>query len=166
MSHELRMREESLDVVQSVCRQVLESSLPREQGDERVLPAWLITAIENKLIDHYRHLVRAKRDVGREQHLASGSGPKVEGEGPGPSTEAAKHEEALHLREAMTELDAREREALELHYAEGLSYPAIAERLGITLKQARWGVAMAKLKLAQKLGGEGSDGSNTPASKT
>ena len=65
MSQVLRAREESIDVVQSVCRQVLENLDRYEQRTEEGFGAWLLKLVEHKLVDHYRGLKREKRDIAR-----------------------------------------------------------------------------------------------------
>ena len=71
MSRELRAKEESIDVVQSVCRQVLASQERFELRGEREFEGWLLRAIERKLVDHYRFLAREKRDAEREEPLSA-----------------------------------------------------------------------------------------------
>ena len=159
MSRILRAKEESIDIVQSVCRQVLENQELCELRGEKEFGNWLLEVIERKIIDHYRHVVREKRDSAREQHLTSGSGLGMPASEAGPSTLAGEHEQAELLQAAMEELTPVQREALRLHDGEGLPFSAVAERLGITLRQARWNVYKAKYALARRLGEKDPPGS-------
>ena len=151
MSRELRLKEESIDVVQSVCRQVLASQEQFELRGEQEFGGWLLRAIECKLVDHYRFLTREKRDGAREEPPLDEGDPRWSAPGTGPLTSAVKHDEAERLRAAMEALPPLQREALRLHSADGLSFPEIAARLGLTLKQARWTVYQAKYRLTQRL---------------
>jgi RNA polymerase sigma-70 factor (ECF subfamily) len=154
MSRVLRAREESLDIVQSVCRQVLANLELLELRSEDEFGGWLLRAIEHKLVDHYRHLGREKRDSARERHLETTAELGLPEPRTGPSSFAARREQAERLQAAMQALTPLQREALRLHSSDGLPFPAIAERLGITLKQARWNVYKAKYALARRLGGQ------------
>jgi RNA polymerase sigma-70 factor (ECF subfamily) len=151
MSRELRAKEESIDVVQSVCRQVLASQERFELRGEQEFGGWLLRTIELKLVDHYRFLTREKRDGAREEPPLDEGDPRWSAPGTGPLTSAVKHDEAERLRAAMEALPTLQREALRLHSADGLSFPEIAARLGLTLKQARWTVYQAKYRLTQRL---------------
>ena len=153
MSRELRAKEESIDVVQSVCRQVLASQERFELRGEREFGGWLLRAIESKLVDHYRFLAREKRDGAREEPLLDDGDPRWSASSTGPLSSAVKRDEAERLRAAMDALPPLQREALRLHSGEGLSFPEIAARLGITLKQARWHVYKAKYHLSRRLDG-------------
>lgn len=156
MSRVLRAHEESLDIVQSVCRQVLAGEHLFEGQREEDFRRQLLAAVERKVIDHYRHLGRERRDVGREQPLSSsGAAGQAASNGEGPSTLAARSDEERRVREALDQLEPLEREALQLSHFEGLSFPLIAERLGITLRQARWSVYKAKYRLTRLLGDSG-----------
>lgn len=163
MSRALRAREESVDVVQSVCRQVLQGlARAQDQGregyehrSEEELRAWLLRVTENKLADHYRRERRERRDVEREEGLPTSGGALPPCQAPGPATMAADRE---HLESVLSQLTAEEREALELHHFDHLTYQQVADRLGITRKQAIWRIRKGILALGRSRGASTSGG--------
>lgn len=152
MGRVLRSREESLDLVQSVCRRALEQGHPDHVRDERKFLAWLLRIVERKIIDRYRELSALKRAGDRELLLESGT---MSNEGAHsrvtPSVVVQRDETISGVREAIRELPEELARALELNEFEGLSYERLANRLEITPKQARLRVAKAKVLLARAL---------------
>src|SRR5262245_60579325 len=74
----LRARESVSDLVQSVCREVLQD-LPRaEVGSEAAFRGWLYTAAHRKILDRRKYWEREMRDAGREQALDGA--PDADGE--------------------------------------------------------------------------------------
>ena len=151
----LRTREESLDLVQSACRRALEQRDHYETRDENQFQAWLLKIVENKLVDRYRELMALKRG----HDLQADASERRELEGHAASTEemtpsffAQRNETIAVVRRAMEELPQDLQEALEGHEFDGLSYEKLAERHGITPKQARLRVTKAKVQLARILG--------------
>ncbi len=152
MGRFLRAREESLDVVQSVCRQVLESKEAYEHRSDEHFRRWLVEVVENKIVDHYRRQSAQRRDVAREEGTPeSGAAAEISAHTPSPASLAGGKEELEQLREAIGELPIEERQALELAHFGGASYEEVAERMGLTYKQARRRVQQAKLALGQIL---------------
>jgi RNA polymerase sigma factor (sigma-70 family) len=95
----------------------------------------------------------------RTRRALRGSPPPAETEVTGPdqpaSVEFMRAELEAQVREAMAKLGAAEREVLGLHLVEGLSDPAIAGRLGITLHQARYRREQALQAMRHHLEGRG-----------
>ncbi len=149
----LRGREESADIVQSVCRRVLERGALYDHRDDVRFRRWLTEVVERKIVDRYRLLGAQKRDVHRESPPERTGAPPspLSDEADGPSTVAERVEEVDLVRSALESMDAELSEALKLSAYEGLSYEAIAARLDCTPKQARRRVNKAKLVLGAAL---------------
>ena len=125
----LRQREESGDVVQSVCRQLMASRQTFEFRGEAPFRAWLFTAALNKIREKHRFHHLDKRDPGRVAH---GLDPH---ELPGaelatPSQEAVGNELADHLAKAIASLPEEHREVIALVRTVGLPHRVVAEMMG------------------------------------
>jgi RNA polymerase sigma-70 factor (ECF subfamily) len=135
----LRGKLDASDVVQQT---LLEAHQGLGGFRGRALPelmAWLRQVLARNLANAARDLRRQKRDVARERSLQAEldeSASRLEGwlaaEQTSPSLQAARHEEALRLAEALEALPAAQREAVVLRHFHGLPLAAIAERLGCT----------------------------------
>jgi RNA polymerase sigma-70 factor (ECF subfamily) len=132
MGKAMRAKLTAPDLVQSVCREVLEDLSEFEWRGEAQFRHWLYTRAQNKLLEKQRYLTAAKRDPAREQaqpvesttflpsyqHLVT------------PSRMVAAKELIAHLEAAFDELPEDYREAITLHRICGLSHAEIAERMG------------------------------------
>ena len=154
----IRSREETVDIAQSVCRQALENLDKVEYRGDEQFKGWLLAITDKKIVDRHRELLAAKRDVRREVALkpqASTSnlgGPRdLADAGSTPSMKVSRQEEVDRVRQAIHSLPEELQEALRLHQFEQLPYDEVAKRTGSTLKQARWRVYKAKLRLAEIL---------------
>jgi RNA polymerase sigma-70 factor (ECF subfamily) len=135
----LRGKLDPSDVVQQT---LLEAYQKREQfagATEAEWLAWLRAALAHNLADALRAFGRARRDVARERPLAEAadeSSRRLEAwlaaEQSSPSQRAERHERAVALAAALATLPDDNREALVLHYCEGLPLAEIARRLGRT----------------------------------
>jgi RNA polymerase sigma-70 factor (ECF subfamily) len=126
------------DVVQQT---LLEAYAKRGQfrGGEAERAAWLRQILAHNLADAVRAFGQARRDAGREQGLEAAlqeSSARLAGwlaaEQSSPSRKAERHEEAVRLADALAALPEDNREALTLHYCQGLPLAEIARRLGRT----------------------------------
>lgn len=129
----LRRREASLDVVQSVCREVLED---REQFDfrgEGAFLSWLLKAALNKMRDRARFFGRQRRDAGRDAPLIE----DVHEGGVTPSREVMGREDVERLEAALDELPDDYREIVVLARVVGMPHKDIAEHVGRTLPAVR-----------------------------
>ena len=131
LSGELRARESSMDVVQSVCRDLLgERGRFDFRGEER-FRAWLFTAALNKIRDKHRFHVGAGRDVRREAPAAGEAIDDVLASTAGsPSRGAMAAEIAGTVREALAALSEDHREVITLARIVGLPHQVIAEVMG------------------------------------
>lgn len=124
----LRSRESSMDVVQSVCREVLTQRGKFDFRGEERFRAWLFTAALNKLRDKHRYYHWGIRDVRRE------AGPVSEFEGTlartmlvTPSQGVMAAEAGRIAREAIEALSEDHREVITLARIVGLPHKVIAE---------------------------------------
>jgi RNA polymerase sigma-70 factor, ECF subfamily len=152
MGRILRSREESADLVQSVCREVLTDLGGFEYRGAAAFRDWLFTCAEHKLRDRARFWGRERRDAAREQPMA-GFDEEERGTLAGlaslmtPSRDAVAAEELGRLEAAFARLDADYREVIVLARVVGLSHAEIAARMGRT-ESATWNLlarALAKL---------------------
>jgi RNA polymerase sigma-70 factor (ECF subfamily) len=70
-----------------------------------------------------------------------------------PSEQAARHEQAVLLADALGDLPASYREVIILSHLEGLSFPEIAQRLGRSVDSVKHLWARALVRLRRALGG-------------
>jgi RNA polymerase sigma factor (sigma-70 family) len=151
---ELRARESSLDVVQSVCRQLLEARGEFDFRGEERFRAWLFTAALNKVRDRHRELHADKRDVAREQpeqeaavalHLLT------------PSQAAIGNETADAVRASLAALAEEHREVVTLARLVRLPHQVIAEVMGRSEAATRQLLARAMVRLSRELRQRGVD---------
>lgn len=156
MSPELRAQESASDLVQSVCREVLEGLDAFEYRDERQFRAWLFTTTLRKIqgrMDYYR---AAKRDLKRVaaprtsdpglETLAAAYSPIAT-----PSKEAMLHEHVERIENAFGRLPELDREVITLSRFAGLPHKEIAEHLGKSEAATRTLLYRALAKLAREL---------------
>jgi len=156
LGRNLRSREESLDLTQSVVREALEA-LPRfEVRGEGGFRRWLLMRAENKIKDRGRFWNRARRDPRLEIALGPGSGDEAEDRAvvaalqslATPSREAAGREELLRLERAIAELSDDQRRVILLARIAGLSHEEVARAMGRTVLATRSLLARAMARLA------------------
>ena len=116
--------------------QLLSQGQPVEPDD---LPPLLRRLLANNLTDEARKARTLKRDTGREQSLDDAlerSSARLEAflaaEQSSPSVRAERNEELQRLAEALEKLPESQRQAVELHYLQGLSLADVAAQLGRT----------------------------------
>lgn len=69
---DVRARESSADIVQSVCREILQDLGRFEYRDEAAFRSWLFDTALHKIIDRHRYHHAAKRDAAREMPIGAG----------------------------------------------------------------------------------------------
>jgi RNA polymerase sigma-70 factor (ECF subfamily) len=134
-----RGKVEASDVVQQT---LLDAHRQRAQfrgGTAAEMAAWLRRMLACNLADALRALGRQKRDAGRERSLdvpLDQSSRRLEGrlvaDGSSPSQHAQHGEELVRLADALTTLPEAQREALVLHYWQGLTLAEVADHMGRT----------------------------------
>jgi len=156
---ELRARESSLDVVQSVCRQLLETGAAFDFRGEERFRAWLFTAALNKVRDRHRELHSDKRDVARER-------PPAESEADAatvavhlltPSQAAIGRETAAAVSASLAALTEEHREVVTLARLVRLPHQVIAEVMGRSEEATRQLLARAMVRLTRELRRRGVD---------
>jgi RNA polymerase sigma-70 factor (ECF subfamily) len=119
-----RHENDAEDVVQRAFVRALE--IEHAQPDQPVGDAWLYTAVRHLAIDHLRWKQRRREDTALDEI------PDVRADDQGPPTRATDELIANVIERA--ELPPALRSTFEARFIDGLSYEAIAERLGIPTK--------------------------------
>jgi len=151
MGQLVRSKESSEDLVQSICREVLEGLDTFEYRGEASFRHWLFRRAEHKIIDRGRFFRRQRRDPGREQTVGPDEHDVETLHGMAslvtPSRDAQAREEVERLEAAFLELSDDYREVVILARIVGLKHEEIAERMGKT-PSATWSLlsrALARL---------------------
>jgi RNA polymerase sigma-70 factor (ECF subfamily) len=151
---QLRVREDTLDIVQSTVRELLEQERFEWRG-EIEFRAWLFQAALNKIREKGRFHDAGKRSMGREAGLASDRQSSL-GEAirdlATPSRVAMAKEELRRLELAFERLTEPQREVLTLARIVGLPHAVIAERLGRSEVAVRQLLVRAMTALGAALG--------------
>lgn len=131
MGPALRARLTAPDVVQSVCREVLEDLDGFEYRGEAAFRHWLYTRAQNKLLEKHRYVAADKRTAEREQPM-----PELTTAFPGyqtlvtPTRVLSAREAMQQIERAFDELPEDYREAVTLHRLCGMSHAEIAAKMG------------------------------------
>lgn len=150
----LDAREASMDVVQSVCRQVLASNAAFEFRGEAQFRGWLFTAALNKLREKHRLHHGQRRDLEREQPLDA---DMMEARGATPSQHAIGNETGRAIEEALAALSEDHREVITLARIVRLPNHLIAEIMARSEDATRKLLARALLALGEELEARGVD---------
>ncbi|QDU66456.1 RNA polymerase sigma factor [Engelhardtia mirabilis] len=151
----VRGRESSEDLVQSVCREVLEGLDGFEYRGEAGFRQWLFRRAEHKVIDRGRFWRRDKRDAAREVPATplGDEGETLRGLESlfTPSRDVAAHEELGRLERAFAELPPDYQEVILLARVLELGHEEIAERMGRSVSSTWSLLSRALARLASKL---------------
>ncbi len=149
----IRAHESSSDLVQSVCREVLQDQGQFEFQGEAAFRNWLYTCALRKIVARDRHWHAQRRDVGREKALA-GSDSSLGGDLldayatlSTPSVLSVRKESEAAFEAAFDELTEEHREIVTLARLIGLSHAEIAAQLGKTEEACRQLLRRALIKL-------------------
>ena len=93
---------------------------------EGSLPSWLLTVVRNRAIDHLRGRAYRQTAIGLDA-ASSAVAPDD------PERAALVSDDRSRIRDALEQLNARQRRTLELGYFGGLSQSEIARQLGVPL---------------------------------
>jgi len=150
----LQGKETPADLVQSVCREVLEGVQRGafEYRGEARFRQWLYQAALHKIQAKARFHGAQKRERGREQPLADGADSQQElpfGISRTPSRSAIDSEEQARFLAAMAMLPPEQRQVVEWAHLEGLPHKEIARRLGLSEPNSRMLLSRALAKLAK-----------------
>lgn len=136
LDQHLQAKVDASDVVQQTMLEA-HRSLERFQGKTTAaLASWLREILACQVARSVRDLHRDKRDVDRERPLQAAmdkSSQRMEAflaaDESSPSERAQKNEWSVRVAAALETVSADQREALILHYYQGLSVRAVAERM-------------------------------------
>lgn len=130
----IRQRESGSDLVQSVCREVLENAGRFRHPSESAFRRWLFTTALRKIVDRRDYHLAEKRDAGREVLARDEDSQKALLQAyqslTTPSQGVALQEEIERIEVAMENLSDEQREVVTLAHLVGLSRGEIAEQLG------------------------------------
>jgi RNA polymerase sigma-70 factor (ECF subfamily) len=158
----LRVRESSMDVVQSTCRELLAAPGGFKFDGEERFRAWLFTAALNKLRDKQRFHQSQKRDLGRETPIAGDTGLAVAANLLTPSVDAIGKETAVALQASLDALSEEHREVVTMARIAKLPHNVIAEMMGRSEAAVRQLLMRALLRLAQEMSARGVDVGDGP----
>jgi RNA polymerase sigma factor (sigma-70 family) len=151
---QLQGKETPADLVQSVCREVLEGMQRGafEFRGEAQFRQWLYQAALHKIQMKARYFGAARRAGGREQPLAdleNSRGESPLGVSATPSRAAVSGEERQRFLQALQQLPDEQRRIVEWAHIDGLDHQAIAAKLGVTEANSRMILSRALAKLAK-----------------
>lgn len=159
-------KESSSDLVQSVCREVLEHIDTFKYPSEGAFKHWLYTTALRKILHKHEYYRAEKRDVLRDvpQPSNASSGSQAEllnsyRSFSSPSGQAIVREELERIERAFAKLPDEYREVIVLARVVGLSRAEIGERIGKSEGAVRVLLHRALARLAQVLEGDGREGS-------
>ena len=151
----LLAREDSFDLVQSACREVLRDIPAEGYRDEAGFRHWLFLAAERKILDRARYHRRQKREAEAPMSLSAAEREML-GRGYGrtesPSREAIGHEEAARLESALQRLGEEHRSVILMARVVGMSHAQIAAALGKSEVAVRSLLHRATARLAVEMG--------------
>ncbi|MFO1077476.1 MAG: sigma-70 family RNA polymerase sigma factor [Planctomycetota bacterium] len=151
LSDSVRARESSMDVVQSVCRDLLGQRARFDFRGEERFRAWLFTSALNKIRDKHRFHEGAKRDVRRERRGDGGADAELLGAFATPSQDAVAGETGALVHAALAALSEDHREVITLARVVGLPHKVIAEVLERSEEATRQLLGRAMLQLTLEL---------------
>jgi RNA polymerase sigma-70 factor (ECF subfamily) len=160
----LREREAQSDLVQTVCREILERASDFEYRDEPSFRAWLYQTARRKIIDRARFWKSEKRTPSREvpfdARRNSASGAAAPALPPlsacyatfcTPSREAMVHEEEARIEAAFAKLPPDHRKVITLARLAGLPHKEIAAQMNRNENAVRQLLFRALANLAVQL---------------
>jgi RNA polymerase sigma-70 factor (ECF subfamily) len=154
----VRARESGSDLVQSVCREVLEHAGAFRHASESAFKRWLFTTALRKIMNRRDYLHADKRDARRDAgqaRVSAGDALLLErySSFSTPSRHAMLREEVERIESAMEDLSDDHRTVITLAHVVGLSRAEIAEEMGKSEGAVRTLLHRALARLAVRLGG-------------
>jgi RNA polymerase sigma-70 factor (subfamily 1) len=129
----VRQLESCSDLVQSVCREVLQGASRFQYQGEGPFRAWLFRTALNKILERTRNITQQKRDVRREVPADGRTdGAELPAHDPSASQMAAANELGERMERALDQIPEHYREVIALSRIVGLSHAEIAEQTGRT----------------------------------
>jgi RNA polymerase sigma-70 factor (ECF subfamily) len=154
ISPSLLAQESPSDVVQSVCREVLEGFERFEYKGEAAFRNWLYQAALRKLIDHLRYHRAQKRDVRpvSASALSTAEFVLLASSIQSPSKEAVLNEEVEALERGFAKLSEADRAIIRMIFIDGLTHAQVAQKLGCTEVSSRKQLSRALARYARLVG--------------
>jgi RNA polymerase sigma-70 factor, ECF subfamily len=122
------------------------ASYDRARGSVR---SWVLSVVHNRAIDAFRReAVRTSRDV-RDDRVAERVASSEQTE-----TEVERRDQARHVRSALGELPADQRQVIELAYFGGFTHSQIAEMLKLPAGTVKGRMRLGLTKMRGSLGGD------------
>lgn len=152
----LAARESAADIAQSVFREVLQDADRIALPGEGAFRNWLYMQATRKVLDRAKFHGRERRDAAREVPMpAPGSAADAlladHATIASPSQHAIAREDLERFADAVQELPDAQRDAVTMSRVLGLSYPQVAEQLGISEAAVRGLVARGLAALSSVL---------------
>lgn len=141
----LREHADAEDVVQEVFTQVWVQA-GRYDAGRGAVAAWMLMMARSRAIDRLRSR-QARPEAAAESHAAE----NVPAAATPQDLDLLSTEQVAHLRNALNELPAAQRVALELAYYEGLTHAEIAARLAEPLGTVKTRIRQAVIKLRESM---------------
>jgi RNA polymerase sigma-70 factor (ECF subfamily) len=137
LGHKLKGVLESVDLVQSVWKDVLEELPGFEEREPGAFLRWLHTCLLHKIYEKHRYHDAAKRDIRRLTPLPDdGLGP-LAGRGPTPSQDVARHDDVALVMTALQRFGETQRRLMLLRMRDGLPFREIAQKVQMTEEATR-----------------------------
>ncbi|TWU34438.1 sigma-70 family RNA polymerase sigma factor [Novipirellula artificiosorum] len=162
MRRALQAKVGASDIVQQTMMQAVQAIDQFRGGTEAEFRGWLRQILARCLCHVDRDLHRDKRDVRREQSMEqklAQSSMRLEGllagDGPTPSQNVALGENVLQVAMAIERLPDAQREAVRLHYLEGMKLSEVAVELDKTTGAVAGLLHRGMKTLRDQLGGLG-----------
>lgn len=132
MGPRLLARESSEDLVQSVCREVLDDIDHFEYEHERGFKSWLFIQALRKVQDRAKYHTRQKRDMKREVAMDEAQFLSGYASFLTPSRVASQREDVIKLEDAFEQLPQDYRDVITCSKLLGMTHKEIGERMGRT----------------------------------
>lgn len=152
MGPELRAREESCDIVQSVAREVLLHRDRFQHGGDQGFREWMFTTAHRKIVNRLLRWRAERRTAEREN--AAVLPDELAAMVPTPSRHASAREQLSAVEAAFDELTEEQNEVVRMSRLLGLSHAEIAARLGKTEVAVRKTLSRGLARLVATLAGE------------
>lgn len=161
MGAQLLRRESSADIVQSICREVLEKSDRFQFPEEHAFRRWLYAMAERKLGHRYEYYAAARRATGKEATLPSSvqlGALGIDAGGSTPSRQVMAREEMARVEAAFRALPAHYRDVIVQARVLGKSREEMARAAGKNPAAIGNLLFRALAALAEQLEGEARPG--------
>lgn len=155
VGREVRAKESSSDLVQSVCREVLQNIERFQHPSPAAFRQWLYTTALRKIVNRAEYWRAEKRAGGREQALASEADEQrlldCYHSFSTPSRAAIVREEVERVERAFEKLTEEQRQVVTLAHVVGLSRADIAREIGKSEGAVRVTLHRALARLSELL---------------